>query len=218
MEQLTWEQVCAMLPRRKRDAQKGNFGRLLCITGSGNMPGACALSGCSSPVGGETGAAQKLSGSFTTEMTMNMEEQTVSGTLSRMGDGMWSVSFAEPATLAGVVLDFSGGEVTASYKGLAFSVPQTAMPAKSILSSLILVVDDLAKQEHISGEKDGDYVSVEGELEGSPYLLRLSAGGELAGFEMDNMDTVLTFTDFQEGGVPVATPTETECVSSSETL
>lgn len=44
MEQLTWEQVCAMLPRRKRDAQKGNFGRLLCITGSGNMPGACALS------------------------------------------------------------------------------------------------------------------------------------------------------------------------------
>lgn len=182
------------------------------------LAGAVLLSGCSSPVGGETGAAQKLSGSFTTEMTMNMEEQTVSGTLSRMGDGMWSVSFAEPATLAGVVLDFSGGEVTASYKGLAFSVPQTAMPAKSILSSLILVVDDLAKQEHISGEKDGDYVSVEGELEGSPYLLRLSAGGELAGFEMDNMDTVLTFTDFQEGSVPVATPTETECVSSSETL
>ena len=182
------------------------------------LAGAVMLSGCSSPVGGETGAAQKLSGSFTTEMTMNMEEQTVSGTLSRMGDGMWSVSFAEPATLAGVVLDFSGGEVTASYKGLAFSVPQTAMPAKSILSSLILVVDDLAKQEHISGEKDGDYVSVEGELEGSPYLLRLSAGGELAGFEMDNMDTVLTFTGFQEGGVPVATPTETEGVSSSETL
>lgn len=182
------------------------------------LAGAVLLSGCSSPVGGETGAVQKLSGSFTTEMTMNMEEQTVSGTLSRMGDGMWSVSFAEPATLAGVVLDFSGGEVTASYKGLAFSVPQTAMPAKSILSSLILVVDDLAKQEHISGEKDGDYVSVEGELEGSPYLLRLSAGGELAGFEMDNMDTVLTFTDFQEGGVPVATPTETEGVSSSETL
>ena len=182
------------------------------------LAGAVLLSGCSSPVGGETGAAQKLSGSFTTEMTMNMEEQTVSGTLSRMGDGMWSVSFAEPATLAGVVLDFSGGEVTASYQGLAFSVPQTAMPAKSILSSLILVVDDLAKQEHISVEKDGDYVSVEGELEGSPYLLRLSAGGELAGFEMDNMDTVLTFTDFPEGGVPVATPTETECVSSSETL
>lgn len=143
------------------------------------LAGAVLLSGCSSPVGGETGAAQKLSGSFTTEMTMNMEEQTVSGTLSRMGDGMWSVSFAEPATLAGVVLDFSGGEVTASYQGLAFSVPQTAMPAKSILSSLILVVDDLAKQEHISGEKDGDYVSVEGELEGSPYLLRLSAGANL---------------------------------------
>ena len=48
------------------------------------LAGAVLLSGCSSPVGGETGVAQKLSGSFTTEMTMNMEEQTVSGTLSRM--------------------------------------------------------------------------------------------------------------------------------------
>ena len=83
----------------------------------------------------------------------------------------------------------STGDSLRALHQLAFSVPQTAMPAKSILSSLILVVDDLAKQEHISGEKDGDYVSVEGELEGSPYLLRLSAGGELAGFEMDNMDT-----------------------------
>ena len=65
---------------------------------------------------------------------MQMEDWTAAGTLSRLGDGAWSVAFAEPSTLAGVVLDFSGGEVTASYKGLGFSVPQSAMPAKSVLS------------------------------------------------------------------------------------
>ena len=44
MERLSWETVSAAIPARSRDAQKGDFGRLLCITGSGNMPGACFLS------------------------------------------------------------------------------------------------------------------------------------------------------------------------------
>ena len=42
--QLNWQEICQMIPKRKADAQKGDFGRLLCITGSRNMPGACLLS------------------------------------------------------------------------------------------------------------------------------------------------------------------------------
>ena len=44
MERLTEESVRALLPVRKPDANKGDFGRLLCITGSRRMPGAAALS------------------------------------------------------------------------------------------------------------------------------------------------------------------------------
>ncbi|MFR6495477.1 MAG: NAD(P)H-hydrate dehydratase [Ruminococcus sp.] len=44
LHQLTWQEICRMIPKRKTDAQKGDFGRLLCITGSRNMPGACLLS------------------------------------------------------------------------------------------------------------------------------------------------------------------------------
>ena len=142
------------------------------------LAGGVCLSGCSKP-GGEASAAQKLGGSFTTEMTMQMEDWT--------------------ATLAGVVLDFSGGEVTASYKGLGFSVPQSAMPAKSVLSQMILVVDELAQQEEITGkEKDGG-VAVEGESEGNPYTLTLTESGDLAGFSLENFDAELTFTQFQAG-------------------
>ena len=98
-----------------------------------------------------------------------------------------------------LVLDFSGGEVTASYKGLGFSVPQSAMPAKSVLSQMILVVDELAQQEEITGkEKDGG-VAVEGESEGNPYTLTLTESGDLAGFSLENFDAELTFTQFQTG-------------------
>lgn len=34
----------AMIPKRKPDSNKGDFGRLLCITGSAAMPGACLMS------------------------------------------------------------------------------------------------------------------------------------------------------------------------------
>ena len=171
------------------------------------LAGGVCLSGCSKP-GGEASAAQKLGGSFTTEMTMQMEDWTAAGTLSRLGDGAWSVAFAEPSTLAGVVLDFSGGEVTASYKGLGFSVPQSAMPAKSVLSQMIQVVDELAQQEEITGKEQDGCVSVEGDLEGNPYTLTLTENGDLSGFTMENFDTTLTFTQFQSGAA-IATETTT---------
>mgnify|MGYP000507821816 CR=1 FL=1 len=125
---------------------KQNYSAVLSLL----LAGGICCTGCAK-AGGEATAAQKLGGSFTTEMTMTMEDWTAAGTLSRLGDGAWSVSFAEPATLAGVVLDFSGGEVTASYKGLGFSVPQSAMPAKSVLSQMIQVVDELAGGDHRQG-------------------------------------------------------------------
>ena len=51
------------------------------------LAGGVCLSGCSKP-GGEASAAQKLGGSFTTEMTMQMEDWTAAGTLSRLGGAL----------------------------------------------------------------------------------------------------------------------------------
>lgn len=185
------------------NCMKRNYSAVLSLL----LAGGICCTGCAK-AGGEATAAQKLGGSFTTEMTMTMEDWTAAGTLSRLGDGAWSVSFAEPATLAGVVLDFSGGEVTASYKGLGFSVPQSAMPAKSVLSQMIQVVDELAQQEEITGKEQDGCVSVEGDLEGNPYTLTLTENGDLSGFTMENFDTTLTFTQFQSGAA-VATETTT---------
>lgn len=60
--------------------------------------------------------------------------------------------------------------MTASYKGLGFSVPQSAMPAKSVLSQMIQVVDELAQQEEITGKEQDGCVSVEGTWRAIPTL------------------------------------------------
>lgn len=82
------------------------------------------------------------------------------------------------------------------------------MPAKSVLSQMIQVVDELAQQEEITGKEQDGCVSVEGDLEGNPYTLTLTENGDLSGFTMENFDTTLTFTQFQSGAA-VATETTT---------
>ena len=47
---------------------------------------ACCI-GCARPGGKEASASQKLGGSFTAEMIMEMEDLTASGTISRIGEG-----------------------------------------------------------------------------------------------------------------------------------
>lgn len=162
--------------------------------------------GCSSDSDGEASEAQKLSGSFTADMTMIIDDLNTVGTISRISNGEWSTAFSEPSSLAGIILDFSDGTVNASYQGLAFSVPQSALPVKSVLNQFILVVDALAQQEKITGTLSDGQIEVSGEWEGSPYLLTLTKNGALSKFTMDNMDAFLEFSQFQSGAA-VATAT-----------
>lgn len=173
---------------------------------------ACLLiTGCS--VGsGSTTAKNQLNTSFTTGITMELDEMTAEGTMQRVGESEWNVSFSEPTQLAGVQLDFLDGEVTASYKGLAFSVPQTALPAKSILYQFILAVDQLAEESALQGISSEDGVTLKGELEAGNYELVLLADGSPAVFQMENQNATILFHDFVSSGMP----TETEVSHTPE--
>ena len=168
---------------------------------------ACFLiTGCSVG-GGSATAKNQLNTSFTTGVTMELEEMTAEGTMQRVGDGEWNVSFSEPAQLAGVRLDFLDGEVTASYKGLAFSVPQTALPAKSILYQFILAADQLAETSDLQGTSGEDGVTLKGELEAGNYELILLADGSPSVFQMENQNATILFHDFVSDGASLVTET-----------
>ena len=179
---------------------------------------ACFLiTGCSVG-GGSATAKNQLNTSFTAGVTMGLEEMTAEGTMQRVGDGEWNVSFSEPAQLAGVRLDFLDGEVTASYKGLAFSVPQTALPAKSILYQFILAADQLAEEPSLQGTSGDDGVTLKGELETGSYELVLLADGSPSVFQMENQNATILFHDFVSNGMPAETegsqPVEETTVSN----
>ncbi len=165
---------------------------------------AAVLSACSGTGGSNATVQQNLSGSFSTNLTLEMGDFTAEGTLTRCDSGIWHMYFDNPSEVSGVELDFCDEDVTASYKGLSFSVPQAAMPSKSLLLQCIQVIDEIAQNPDVSGTKKDDQIQIEGELETGPYVLSLNSDGSLADFRMDNMGACITFHDF-DSNVQVTT-------------
>ena len=107
----------------------------------------------------------KLNKAFTVSAQIKYDDQEYQASIKRLGKANWDVEFSSPNTLAGVLLSYRDDNVEASYKGLSFSVPKSALPLKAIISSLIDVVDTTAELPEISGEEKDGEILVEGELE-----------------------------------------------------
>lgn len=156
---------------------------------------AVCLAACTVAGKDKTTKPNGLGGSFQAAVTVALDELNAEGTLKRFGDGMWEIEFSSPNTLSGVKLTFSDGNVSASYKGLNFSVPQSALPVKSMMLNLISAADDLAKNDELTGVEEDGMLKISGALDGGDYTLAVDKDGNISSFEMPNNKLVITFTD-----------------------
>lgn len=159
---------------------------------------AVVLVACSAPLKNETSRKNGLNCAFQSSVNITIDKLNADGVMKRFGDGVWDVEFESPNTLSGVKLEFSGGNVTASYKGLNFSVPQSALPVKAMMLNLIEAVDTNARLEELKGSENGDMLEVSGSLEGGDYIICVSRDGKLSSFEMENNKLKIVFSDMKE--------------------
>lgn len=171
------------------------------------------LAACSVPVKEKAESPNGLNSSFSSSVSVALDEMNAEGTVKRFGNGMWEAEFSSPNTLSGVMLSFSEGNVTASYKGLNFSVPQSALPVKAMMLNLITAADDLAENEELSGrEKDG-MIEISGSLDGGEYTLTVDKKGNIASFSMPGSKLKMNFSDVQ----PITGETPAESTTAAVT-
>lgn len=170
------------------------------------------LAACSVTGGGSTSRKNGLDCAFQSSMSLTMDRLTAEGTLTRAGSGEWQVEFDSPNTLSGVTLSLSQGEVTASYKGLSFSVPRSALPVKAMMLNLAEAVDSCSGQEELSGKEEDGSLIVSGSLEGGEYSITVDGNGALTAFEMPGSKLKIVFTD-----VTVIEPSLTHETTEGET-
>lgn len=159
-----------------------------------------------------------LSSAFSCDMKLLYDDSEFCGKITRSGTGLWNIEFTAPETLAGVKLSFINDDVTASYKGLDFTIPKKAMPVKSIISNLISAVDELAGSEEMQCVTNDGEIIVEGELEQGEYKLVMDEkSGCVKSFEMKNIKAYLTFENVSDNVSDASMPVTSEATMSTVT-
>lgn len=172
---------------------------------------------CSQAVGGGGSVPNRMANAFSAEVTMTAGETESKAALTRMGTDAWSVVFSEPQAIAGVQLDFLDGDITASYKGLEFSVPKSAQTVKTYLQKLMEAADALAAQSELSGGGQNEGIQVEGELPEGSYTLIVSSEGVPMEFSLPCYDLTIVFDSFTETGAPAQGSTDAASETNAAT-
>ena len=160
--------------------------------------------------------ANPMTGGFTAEVTITNADSESKATLTRYGTDAWCVLFSEPQALAGVQLDFLDDEVKASYKGLEFSVPQSAQAIRTELEDLMNIIDDMALSPDLNGKTGDNKIICEGAIEEGSYTLTFTEAGIPAEFSLPCYGVVIIFDSFTQQAE--ANTAETTVPEVSETL
>ena len=164
---------------------------------------ALCLAACAVTKGGSSSRRNGLGSAFSAAVSITIDRLEAQGEIKRYGEGVWEIEFSEPNTLSGVKLEFSEGNVLASYKGLSFSVPQSAVPVKAMMLNLIKAVEDNAKLAELSGEESDGMLKISGSLDGGDYTLSVDGNGLLSGFEMPNNKLSMKFSEMKTAEITI---------------
>ena len=153
----------------------------------------------------------KLNEPFVVTAKIQYGDQESDASFRKYSKANWNIEFSSPNTLSGVILSYRDDKVDASYKGLSFSVPKTALPIKSIISTFIDVADSTADLPEIEATEKEGLMIIEGETQQGKYTLKLDNSGGLSEFSMPNLELKIVFTDFHvdSSDIPESTQAET---------
>lgn len=123
--------------------------------------------------------------------------QTASLTVTRYDKAQWEAAFSAPPALEGVMLQFDGDAVKASYKGLEFSVPRSALPAKNVLVLATEALDLTAETAPLpcTEQSDGTW-SYAGETEAGSFTVTFAADGTPAVLDMPAQPFTIRFSGY----------------------
>lgn len=152
----------------------------------------------------------KLNEPFVVTAKIQYGDQESDASFRKYSKANWDIEFSSPNTLSGVILSYRDDKVDASYKGLSFSVPKTALPIKSIISTFIDVADSTADLPEIEATEKEGLMIIEGETQQGKYTLKLDNSRRLIRFLMPNLDLKL-FHCFHvdSSDIPESTQAET---------
>lgn len=183
------------------------------------VPISLLLCSCDGGNGSTAALSPKLDACFSVRAEMTYgEDSSAELLLTRYEEDHWDAAFETPPSLAGVVLTIEDEAVGANYKGLSFTVPKSAMPAKAMLLLITDVLEELIDEETLPAAANEDNTwTVSGETEAGGYTVTFLADGTLAGFSMPNQPLSVVFSDYKVSSGQGSTTAASDITGSDST-
>ncbi len=189
-----------------------------CVFAACSLTGLLCSTGCTVVQGVPEKIANPMTEGFTAEISITDADSESKATLTRYGTDAWCVVFSEPQTLSGVQLDFLDDEVRASYKGLEFSVPQSAQAIRTELEDLMQIIDDMALSPDLNGKNQEDKIIYDGEIQEGSYTLIFTQEGIPEEFSLPCYQLKIHFDSFTQQNGTVPAETTIPVIIESETV
>ena len=105
--------------------------------------------------------------------------------ISRIGQGMWDVTFSSPDNINGMAMHYENGEVGVKYKGISVSLPSDKVPMKSVVQTVFETLDDIYTNQNAKAKNaEAGTIVVEGEINGNSYIVTFDKDGKLLGVNL----------------------------------
>lgn len=133
---------------------------------------------------------------FSADAVVCTAEAEISATVKRLGNNMWSAEITAPESLAGITLNYSADEITATYHGMSFTLDKENAPQANLLGAIFDAIDDSALLTEMPCDSEDGVMTFGGQNELGAYEIVTDADGNLSAVNLTDEDITVDFSDF----------------------
>ncbi len=131
---------------------------------------------------------------FEADITVNWEDATFKGHLTRGSAGTCSLKFTEPGSLKGMEFILSGDTLKVAYAGLSFAIDPDSIPQASVARTLLNVLDTMVRRDALHATCKNSVWQYAGTCASGDFIVQVDAqSGLITTLDLPALDLNIQF-------------------------
>ncbi len=152
-----------------------------------------SIVGCSKKTGAVT-----ISGMYTINADVTMDDFKGSVSLNRLGSGGWEINFSKPDNLKGMQIAYQNDTAKVTFKGLSFDINREDIPVKAIAMNMTGALEKIASGKNVKYTKNNGKITAKGSIDDTSFeVLMNEKNNNLISINMKDIGLKAKFSDFK---------------------
>lgn len=150
------------------------------------------MTGCS---GTQNNNDARIPAQFESDFNADYGNLRLSGHISRLETGIYTITLTSPETLCGISISYVGGRIATSLGEMGFEAEDENLPTSGFIGTVAQAIDSISKSPLVEITRDGGhnrYCAAD-----STIILQDTDTGTLVSLSVKSSDISMNFIDFE---------------------